>query len=154
MLYKKKKKRKRSNNRLKVEGRNKHGFRITKWSWHFNNLYMYVHMAFAITQWKSHIATKNAASSGHRPNFATPCFGVSLPTDRSGVSFLTYWPSDWRPSSFSSSLAGFRGHGSLCGLRAKVDKEVPLDTLTPVKDAEDKIPSLATHPRTHRETHT
>ena len=50
-------------------------------------------MAIAITQRKSYTATKNAESSGHCPNFPTHCSG----------------------------LAGFRGHSSLCGLRAKID---------------------------------
>ena len=73
------------------------------------------------------------------------------------VSLLTNWPAapDWLTSfAISSGLAGVRRHSSLCVLRAKVDKGVPLDTLRPVKDAKDKIPSLATRPRTHTETHT
>ena len=41
------------------------------------------------TQQKSHTATKNADSSGHCLNFSTLSFGVSLPTDRPGVSILT-----------------------------------------------------------------
>ena len=50
---------------------------------------MHVHMAIAITQRKSHSATNNEDSSGHCPNFQTPCFRVSLPTNRPGVSGLT-----------------------------------------------------------------
>ena len=63
---------------------------------------------------------------------------------------------DW-PTSFvlfSSGLAGFCWYSSLCGLRAKIDKGVPLDTQTQVRNTEDKIPSLATHPQTHTKTHT
>ena len=58
------------------------------------------------------------------------------------VSLLT----DQHPLSFSFILAGFHRHFSLCGLHTKIDKGVPLDTLMPVKNVEDKIPSLATHP--------
>ena len=52
----------------------------------------------------------------------TPCSGLTaslLRTDRFGVSPLTGLLS----SSFSSGPAGFCGLSSLCGLRAKVDKE-------------------------------
>ena len=43
---------------------------------------------------------------------------------------------------------------ALCVAFAPRGKGALLDTLTLVKDAEDKILSLATHPRTHKETHT
>ena len=82
------------------------------------------------TQRKSHTATKNADSSGHRPNFPTTCFGVSLPTD------WNVWlsASDWQlwgliPSWLTLCLgltnvlrSLFRSrrfsHSSVCGFRA------------------------------------
>ena len=51
---------------------------------------VYLCVAIMKTQQKSHTATKNADSSGHCPNFSTPCFGVSLPTDHPEVSLLTH----------------------------------------------------------------
>ena len=50
-------------------------------------------------------------------------------------------------------ISQVHGGTALCGLLAKIDKGVPLDTLTPVKNTEDEILSLPTHPRTHTETH-
>ena len=111
---------------------------------------MYVDMAIAITQRKSHTATKNADSSGHRPNLPIPCFSVSFPDDLPGVSLLI----DWRPSSFSSGLSGFRGHSSLCGLCANIDKE----RSSGLSSAASKMPEIKSPhwPPIHKhiETHT
>ena len=65
-------------------------------------------------------------------------------------------PNSQHSSSFffapTSSFAGSCGHSFLCGLRTKIDKEDPSDNLMLVKDAKDKIPSLAIHPQTCTET--
>ena len=74
-----------------------------------------------------------------RADWPSPRYGLEFLNLCSGVSLLTAQ----RPSSFFSGLTGFRGHSSWCGLRAKMDKGILQDTLTPVKNAEDKIPSLA-----------
>ena len=131
---------------------------------HNDDDYVFIFVDITRTMRKSYTATKNADSSAVvfiglcldpmlrslTPNWLKCLTACLLRTDHFEVPPLT----DRLSSSFSSSLAGFRGHSSLCGLGAKVDKGVPLDTLTPVKDAEDKIPSLATHPRTHIDSHT
>ena len=65
------------------------------------------------------------------------------------------WPTPFVPCFFFFRSRRFsRRHGTLCGLRAKIDKGAPLDTVTQVKNAEGKIPSLNTYPRTLTETHT
>ena len=84
-------------------------------------------MAFVRTLRKSNTATKMLT---HLVIVLT----FQLPTDRPGVSLLTDslllidsygvpLVTDLRPSFFSSGHAGFRGHRSLCGLRANIDKE-------------------------------
>ena len=137
-----------TNRRWKKET-DKHGIRTAKCKKvKLAFLAFYVHMAIAITQRKSFTATHLViVFTTQRPasDFNAPCPGLEFLTDCFGVPL----PTDCRPSSFSSGLRGFRVLSTLCGLRAKVDKGVPLDTLTLVKEAEDKIPSLATHPRTH-----
>ena len=50
---------------------------------------VFVFMAIARTLQKSYTATKNADSSGHRPNFPTFFFGVSLTTELLLCSRLT-----------------------------------------------------------------
>ena len=80
----------------------------------------------------------------------TPCFGVPLLTDRFKVPLLT----DHITLSFASSLTGFCGHSSLCGLRANIDKERSSGhSGAASKMLEMRSPSLATHPQTERETH-
>ena len=84
-------------------------------------------------------------------DFLIDCFEVSLLTDYFGVSLLT----DRRPSSFSSGLADFRGHGSLCGLRANIDKERPSGHSDAAsKRLEIRSPLWPTmHEHTQRSTH-
>ena len=89
--------------------------------------YVCMFMTIVRTQWKSHTATKNTDSYGHRLHCSVSLFLTAWPqvpsseclTLRFGVSLLT----DCSPLSFSSSLAGFRRHNSLCGLWAKIDQE-------------------------------
>ena len=90
-----------------------------------------------------------------------PCSGVLFPTDLFGVTLLTNSLSgpDWplrvlTPNWVKLSIVLFWsrwlfGYCSLFDLRTKLDKGVLQDTHAQVKDAEDKVTSLATHQRTH-----
>ena len=69
---------------------------------------------------------------------------VLEPTDQPLGLDLNFWLSaseshSWLRTPFvlSSGLAGSHRHGSLYGLRAKIVKQFPLDTLAPVIDAAD-----------------
>ena len=144
-----------------MEGRiNKHGFRTAnagRWSWHF--------LVFYVCSWLSWELCKNPTQLPKVLTHLVIIFTALCP----GLDFLTLSAPEshsqltasvshsWLTMSFvlSSSFAGFCGHSSLCSFHAKVDKGAPLDTLTPLKDTQDKIPSLAIHPWTHtqRPTH-
>ena len=82
------------------------------------------------------------------PLLRTVWFGVSLLTDRSGVSLLT---DSLHPS---SGLVGFCEHDSLCGLRAKINKERFFGhSGTASKMPEIRSPFGRTHTHTHTHTH-
>ena len=105
-------------------------------------------MAIARTLQKSHPAIKNADSFGHCPNFPTPFFGVSLPTDCLGVSLLA----DWRLSSFSSGLAEFsRAQLFEWSSRQNRPRKVFWTLWRHFKDIEDDFTG---HHNTQRPTHT
>ena len=124
-------------------------------------------MAIARIQRKSHTATKYADSSLHRLHcfVLTPCSGVSLPTDRLGVSLLTLNAPLLRTDCFSAPhwLTSF-----VLLLQTRRFSRVQFPVWSPhqyrprkvfwtlrrrFKDVGDKISSLATHPRTHRDPH-
>ena len=114
----------------------------------------------------THLSTRILVSAWPSPS-QTPC---CLLTAQDPGSFslttrlLDYWSLLLRMSFFwltnvlgpcRSLFPASRVHAgpALCVVFAPKDtKEYLQDNLTRLKDAEDKIPSLATHPRTHRET--
>ena len=112
----------------------------------FKHSCMHLCTAISRTQRKSFTATKDADLSDHclhcsLSSFLTPYYlptaldprlRADWPAPRLGLemsdsrlrSFVTV---SQRPSSFFSGLVRLRGPSSLCDLRAKIDKGVPLD---------------------------
>ena len=136
---------KKKNNKQRLET-DKHGFRTAKHRKVELTLFrvLCLFMAIARTLRKSHTATKNADSSGHRPNFPTLCFGVSLPTDHPEVSLLI----DALCPLFRSRRFS-RAQLFVWSSRQNKQRKV---FWTLWRRFKDKILSLATHPRAHIET--
>ena len=150
-----------------MEGRNRQtqiqNCKMYKLKWAlFHILCMF--MAITITQWKSYAATKNTDSSSDRLHCSmsslltawphvpsseclTLCLGVSLLSDCPSALDLLM--------SFSSGLAGFHRHSSLCSLHANIDKK----RSSGHSGAASKMPEIRSplwppiHEHTERPTH-